>query len=203
MEQVLSLRVFRLNYMIIRVLREKGKYEHEFLFVHSILHSVHKIIAVIKHEVSEALLSTADRHLKHRHSFDIIFGDKSASSLRFLGRVAELVELVAKRIIASSELVSKHASAIVSGSCCSGVVNLHTKCILLIEDILLILIVFILTFLIFVFLLIILITISNILMSHSEHILVLLLSVLSELLLFAVIFFIITVHLLVLIDSSL
>jgi hypothetical protein len=77
---------------------------------------------------------------------------------------------------------------------------LHAKCILLIEDILLILIIFILTFIFILFLLVILIAIPNVLMSHPEHILMLLLSMLCELLLFPIIL-IITVHLLVLIVS--
>jgi hypothetical protein len=115
--------------------------------------------------------------------------------------VAILVELVAKRIISSSELlVSKHASTKTSMSC-SCIVDLHAKCILLIEDILLILIIFILTFIFILFLLVILIAIPNVLMSHSEHILMFLLSMLSELLLFPIIL-IITVHLLVIVSLS-
>jgi hypothetical protein len=116
--------------------------------------------------------------------------------------VAILVELVTKRIISTSELlVSKHASTKTSMSC-TCIVDLHAKCILLIEDILLILIVFILAFIFILFLLVILIAIPNVLMSHSEHILMFLLSMLSELLLFPIIL-IITVHLLILIGRLL
>jgi hypothetical protein len=115
--------------------------------------------------------------------------------------VAILVELVTKRIISTSELlVSKHASTKTSMSC-TCIVDLHAKCILLIEDILLILIVFILAFIFILFLLVILIAIPNVLMSHSEHILMFLLSMLSELLLFPIIL-IITVHLLVIVSLS-
>jgi hypothetical protein len=74
--------------------------------------------------------------------------------------------------------------------------------ILLIEDILLILIVLILTLIIFIFLFIILIPVPNVLMTHSEHILVLLLCVLSKLLPFFFIL-IVTVHILILVDGSL
>jgi hypothetical protein len=51
--------------MIIWILREKGKNQHEFLFIHSILHRVHEIVPVIKHKVSETLLPATNGHLKH------------------------------------------------------------------------------------------------------------------------------------------